>query len=174
MPAGASPELRTATRRDLATIEELERATFPDPWPFSAFESEIDSEAPPMLALCDGALAGYICRMLGPEELHITNMAVAPVHRRKGIGAMLLADTLEFAAGKGCRWAYLDVRPSNEAAQRLYEQFGFVEIFRRRKYYIRPQEDGLVMARPVEPLPRESCKPAIKDDVPGKTSDGLV
>lgn len=166
--------MRTATRRDLVAIEELERATFPDPWPWSAFASEIDGDAPPVVAECGGVLAGYMCRMLGPEELHITNIAVAPAYRRQGIGAALLTDTIEFAVCKGCRWIYLDVRPSNEAARALYERFGFVEIFRRRKYYIRPQEDGLVMARPVEPLPRDSTEPELKDDVPGNTSDGLV
>jgi len=174
MHAGATPELRAATRQDLPSIVELERATFPDPWPLSAFESEIASDAPPVVAVCDGALSGYICRMLGPEELHVTNIAVAPARRRQGIAAALLADTIAFATREDCRWIYLDVRPSNEAARALYLRFGFVEIFRRRKYYIRPQEDGLVLARPVELLPRGSAKPDLKDDVPGKTSDGLV
>lgn len=174
MRAGANPELRAATRRDLDRIAELERATFPDPWSATAFESEIDGDAPPVVAILDGAVAGYICRMLGPEELHITNIAVAPEFRRQGIAAALLADTIDFGAKRGCQWIYLDVRPSNEAARALYVRFGFVEIFRRRKYYIRPQEDGLVLARPVELLPPDSAEPDAKDDVPGKTSDGLV
>ena len=169
MRAGARAELRAATRRDLARIEELERACFPDPWPSSAFTSEIDGEAPMMVAVCDGMVAGYICRMLGPDELHITNIAVDPAGRRRGIAADLVADTIAFAASKGCRWIYLDVRPSNEPARALYERFGFVEIFRRRKYYIRPQEDGLVMARPVEPVPQDSLESDHENDVPGRT-----
>lgn len=174
MPDGAQVELRAATRADLEAILEIEKGAFHDPWPASAFTSEIDSEAPPVVAVMDGRVVGYLCRMLGPEELHITNLAVEPSCRRRGISRAMLADTIEFAAARACAMIYLDVRPSNVAARSLYDGFGFVEIYRRRKYYIRPQEDGLVLARPVEPRSPRSGRPLSKDDVPGKTSDGLV
>jgi ribosomal-protein-alanine N-acetyltransferase len=155
MQGGAPAELRVATRGDLDAILEIEQIAFRDPWSPSAFTSEIESEAPPVVAVADGRVVGYLCRMLGPEELHITNLAVDPAYRRRGISRALLADTIEFAAAKACAWIYLDVRPSNTAARALYEGFGFVEIYRRRKYYIRPQEDGLVLARPAAPRPPE-------------------
>jgi ribosomal-protein-alanine N-acetyltransferase len=41
--------------------------------------------------------------------------------------------------------ATLDVRLSNEDAQRLYLAFGFVEVGRRIRYYDDNDEDALVM-----------------------------
>ena len=39
----------------------------------------------------------------------------------------------------------LEVRTSNQAAQTLYQKFGFQVVHRRRKYYIDNKEDALLM-----------------------------
>ena len=50
----------------------------------------------------------------------------------------------------GCEWAYLEVRPSNEAALDLYRDWGFVAVGRRRSYYEDTGEDALVMRATVD------------------------
>jgi [ribosomal protein S18]-alanine N-acetyltransferase len=45
---------------------------------------------------------------------------------------------------------WLEVRPSNAAARRLYESRGFQLIGRRRGYYRAPVEDALVMRREID------------------------
>ena len=42
---------------------------------------------------------------------------------------------------------FLEVRESNAAAIAMYEQFGFIKISTRKKYYDSPVEDGLVMKK---------------------------
>jgi ribosomal-protein-alanine N-acetyltransferase len=54
---------------------------------------------------------------------------------------------LEDGAKLGARRATLEVRRSNEAAQKLYEKFGFTVAGVRRQYYTNPQEDALVLWR---------------------------
>jgi len=144
-------EVRKLHAGDIDAVLAIERRSYPDPWPRSAFTDDLDGKAPPLVAECEGRIAGYICCMLGPQELHITNIAVDEPFRRRGIAAQLLAAAIASGAVHGCAWVYLDVRPSNRAARMLYEQFGFVELFRRKRYYIRPPEDCLVMARQVDP-----------------------
>jgi ribosomal-protein-alanine N-acetyltransferase len=112
--------------------------------------------------------------MLGPQEMHITNVAVHIDFRRRGIGRMLLQDTLDFSAQHKCEWIYLDVRPSNVAARTLYERFGFVEIFRRKKYYNNPPEDGLVLARPVDMSRPGQDSPKAPEIRTGKHDHGMV
>jgi ribosomal-protein-alanine N-acetyltransferase len=141
--------IRDASRADLDAIVAIEQECFSDAWPRSVFAAEIASELPPRVAVLAEQVMGYLCLMQGPEELHITNIAVANRWRRRGVARALMSACLDIAVNLHCRWIYLDVRPSNQPARALYRRFGFVEIFRRRKYYIKPAEDGLVLARSV-------------------------
>ena len=70
---------------------------------------------------------------------------MSPSFRRKGLGKKLLEAAIQAARETECREIFLEVRPSNEPARRLYSQLGFLELYRRRGYYIKPSEDGLVL-----------------------------
>lgn len=74
------------------------------------------------------------------REREILNLAVLPLYRRLGIARALLASEMQHPA-----IYYLEVRESNEAARRLYESSGFVEIGRRHHFYSSPDETGIVM-----------------------------
>ncbi len=52
-----------------------------------------------------------------------------------------------------CPDVLLEVRQSNETAQRLYTRHGFVPIGRRRRYYQAPPEDAVVMRLTLRPRP---------------------
>ncbi len=77
--------------------------------------------------------------------MHVLNLAVAPAHRRQGTAKRLVQSALEKAYIKGARIAYLEVRASNMAAQKLYLSLGFTGISLRRGYYDGPTEDALIM-----------------------------
>lgn len=76
-----------------------------------------------------------------PEEAEILTLAVAPEHRRRGVGGALLQAFLEGRRGR----VFLEVRPSNAAARQLYQRFGFTETGRRASYYQSPSEDAIVL-----------------------------
>ena len=82
------------------------------------------------------------------DKTHITNIAIHPAFRRRGLGRRLLIHLLELAVEKGVSKATLEVRRSNEAAQRLYLGFGFEMIAVRKHYYSEENEDALVMWSP--------------------------
>ncbi|MBZ0253853.1 MAG: GNAT family N-acetyltransferase, partial [Candidatus Methylomirabilis sp.] len=82
--------------------------------------------------------------------VHLLNLAVAPAHRRRGLGAALYDETAAALRVVGARVMFLEVRPSNEAALALYRSRGLEVVGRRRRYYADNGEDAIVMAGEVE------------------------
>ena len=98
-----------------------------------------------------GTLLGYLCGSIIGDEFHISNIAVDPSLRRRGLGTKLLLSALVEASHYGATSASLEVRASNRAAQSLYRNFGFTELGRRRRYYSDPVEDAIIMwLHPIE------------------------
>jgi ribosomal-protein-alanine N-acetyltransferase len=132
---------------DVDEVLAIERASFSMPWSRGAFLYEIEQNR---VARCyvmrEGErIVGYICVWEVADEMHITNIAVHPASRRRGIGRGLLGSVLEDARRRATRLVVLEVRPSNIEARALYESFGFQVVGRRRGYYYDTGEDALVM-----------------------------
>jgi [ribosomal protein S18]-alanine N-acetyltransferase len=81
------------------------------------------------------------------DEAHITLLAVHPDYRRQGLGQALLIEMLASAWRRELNWATLEVRVSNQTAIALYQQFGFQEAGRRKRYYQDNDEDALILWR---------------------------
>ena len=79
------------------------------------------------------------------DEAHLVMLAVHPDYRRQGMGRAIVEHLLGIAQAKGCHWAVLEVRISNQAARALYEHLGFRVLGIRKKYYQDPPEDGLTL-----------------------------
>ncbi len=79
------------------------------------------------------------------EEAELHNLAVDPVHQRKGIARALLAEGFRRMREFEVLSVFLEVRASNQPAAALYASLGFRVIHIRRNYYQNPEEDGLVM-----------------------------
>ena len=132
---------------DLDEVLEIERASFSMPWSRGAFTYEIERNR---VARCwvmreDDRVAGYLCLWEVADELHITNVAVHPAYRRRGIGRAMLAAVLDDAVRRSLSLVGLEVRPTNAEARALYESFGFRVVGRRRGYYYDTGEDALIM-----------------------------
>jgi ribosomal-protein-alanine N-acetyltransferase len=133
-----------------ADILGIERASFPSPWTSFVFRQEINRPGSYLWALIiDDVLAGYICFSLLSAEIHLTNMAVHPSKRGRGIGLGLLKRMFEMGVSHGAETAWLEVRPSNRIARRLYDKAGFKEVGRKPKYYKDTNEDAIVMSLPL-------------------------
>ena len=75
----------------------------------------------------------------------LLTIATVPAARGRGLASLMLTELVGTARRAGCPEVLLEVRQSNEAAQRLYTRHGFVAIGRRRRYYQAPPEDAVVM-----------------------------
>ena len=141
---------------DLDSVVAIERASFTMPWSRGAFlyEMEKNRVARCLVMRDGGVVVGYVCLWEIGDELHITNIAVDPTVRRKGIGRTLLRGVLDDARQRGLRLVALEVRPSNIEARALYDSFGFRVVGRRRGYYYDTGEDALVMETALTPAAR--------------------
>jgi [ribosomal protein S18]-alanine N-acetyltransferase len=132
---------------DLDEVLPIERVSFATPWTRAAFSYEIEQNK---VARCTamrsaGRVVGYVCLWEIGHEIHITNLAVHPQWRRRGVGRRLLAFAMAEGIARGVTLAFLEVRPSNAQALKLYEGLGFQVIGRRTGYYFDTGEDALVM-----------------------------
>lgn len=85
------------------------------------------------------------------DEAELRNMAVDPLHQRKGIARALLAAGIDLLKRSGVCRLFLEVRASNQPAIALYRAADFRLTHTRRDYYHDPAEDALVMARDLAP-----------------------
>ena len=138
------------TRADAARCAELEVQLFEgdDPWPASAFVSELSGRHNHYVAArAADQLVGYagIARLglLRPYEYEIHTIGVDPAFQGRGIGRLLLDALLHYADGA----VYLEVRTDNTPAIALYRSAGFVEIGLRKRYYRVSGADAYTMRR---------------------------
>jgi len=143
-------ELRKLELRDLNTIEQIERESYPTPWSRSMFAGELAKPSSLSLGAFDpesGALAGYLVISRYVDAWHVMNLAVTESYRRRGVARTLLDRLFEVTAADERRGYTLEVRVSNEGAIKLYEAMGFVARGVRRGYYTDNREDALIMWR---------------------------
>ncbi len=91
-------------------------------------------------------LIGYVGLWYMAGEAHIVSIAVRETYRGQGVGELLMLGAVEMALRRGCEVLTLEVRVSNEAAQRLYEKYGFKNVGLRRRYYSDNGEDAYIMS----------------------------
>ncbi len=94
-----------------------------------------------------GELLGYAGLWFGDGagDADLLTVATLPSARRRGIATVMIAHLLRRARQAGCAAVLLEVRVSNAGAQALYRRLGFAPVGRRRRYYLAPVEDALVM-----------------------------
>jgi [ribosomal protein S18]-alanine N-acetyltransferase len=154
-PELLAPEvlIRPMRALDVADVVAIERSAYQYPWSEGIFR--------------DCLRVGYVCRVVtasrrvlaygvmsfGAGEAHILNLCVGEAWRGRGVGKRLLGTLLERATAAGIAEAFLEVRPSNTAAIRLYLALGFEQTGMRRGYYQAAggREDAVVLRRVLRP-----------------------
>ena len=131
----------------LPQVAELEKQCFSQPWTQAMLREELDNEFCEMLVAQDEdeCVAGYCGVQMITTEAYITNVAVSPDMRRRGIARALVKRMIDMASERGMDFITLEVRTSNSNARALYESLGFSCQGLRKRYYTNPSEDALIM-----------------------------
>lgn len=134
---------------DVAMVAQLERGSYAFPWSDAIFRDCLRAGYYCCVAQLDHIVMGYGIMSSGAGEAHVLNLCVAQDYRCRGIGTQLLGHMLEFARSLGVSDVFLEVRPSNTVAIRLYQSQGFSQIGVRRGYYQAQdgREDAVVLRR---------------------------
>ncbi len=141
--------VRQAEEKDIKIMAEMDVLCFSAPWSELSFEKEIKENhlAFYIVAEIDERVVGYAGLWCIVDEGHITNVAVHPDFRRKGIGEALVSVLLEHTTEIGLLSHTLEVRASNDPAIALYSKFGFEAAGVRKNYYEDNGEDAIIMWR---------------------------
>lgn len=149
VPASARLALRPMTLADVDAVMAIEQAAYAFAWTRgNVVDSLLAGHRAELLRDAHGELLGYSIASWGVEEMHLLNLTVAPEQQGRGHALVLLDALVREAREGGALQLWLEVRPSNARAQRLYERYGFVSVGVRRGYYpaaAGQREDAVVM-----------------------------
>lgn len=137
-------EIREMGFADLDEVTVLETAHQPRPWSRELFASELATGSRRLIvAVDDGEVVGFGGVMVIGDEAHVTNLLVAPSHRRRRIGRKLLSRLVKDSVVMGAQHLTLEVRSGNKAARDLYARMGLAPVGVRKNYY--GDDDAIIL-----------------------------
>ncbi|MDO4198468.1 MAG: tRNA (adenosine(37)-N6)-threonylcarbamoyltransferase complex transferase subunit TsaD [Erysipelotrichaceae bacterium] len=142
---------------DLKQVADIEMEAFPyDTWKENNFKDELNNtELAEMFVLKDkGEVIGYSGIWYMFENCDITTIAIKKEYRGNGYGKKLLKRMMNSACEHECEFMHLEVKVDNEAAIKMYRDFGF-EVVRTRKRYYTDGTDAYDMIANVIPYEEE-------------------
>jgi [ribosomal protein S18]-alanine N-acetyltransferase len=149
-----SVEIRPMHELDIPMVVAVEKAAYQFPWSEGIFRDCLRVGYVCRVIDVAGELGGYGIMSVGAGEAHILNVCVRAEYRCRGFARKTLLYLLDRARASGVQEAYLEVRPSNVAAARLYHSLGFEQVGIRRGYYqaLMGREDACVLRKIIPPV----------------------
>ncbi len=139
-------EITKMKNKHIEQIAEIEAQCFTLPWSKDGLVSELNNNRAVFLVAVDGEeVLAYMGMHNVLGEGYVTNVAVSPLYRRKGIARALIESQIAFANENQMLFISLEVRVSNDAAISLYEAKGFKRMGIRKNFYEKPVEDAVIM-----------------------------
>jgi ribosomal-protein-alanine N-acetyltransferase len=135
-------------KEEITSVMRIERDLYPFPWTEGNFRDSLSAGYSCWVCAFGPNVIGYAVMMLAAGEAHVLNIAVARDWQRQGLGGKLMRHLMKLAREYGATEIFLEVRPSNATARKLYHGMGFNEIATRRNYYPAHggREDAILMA----------------------------
>jgi ribosomal-protein-alanine N-acetyltransferase len=145
----AEADIRPMHDLDVPVVVAIERAAYQFPWSEGIFRDCLRVGYVCRVVEMGGELVGYGIMSVGAGEAHVLNVCIRDDHRGRGLARKVLLYLLDRARIAGMSEAFLEVRPSNIAAARLYHSLGFEQVGIRRGYYQATggREDAAVLRR---------------------------
>lgn len=140
-------QLAPMRRKHLRTVTRIENQVFPRPWTTSLFLSELAMRGKRAytVAQVGSLVVGYTGLMFVDDDAHITTIAVDPLWQKHQIATRLMLQNIRFALGVNAKNMTLEVKVTNDSAQKLYQKFGFAPAGVRKNYYAEVDGDALIM-----------------------------
>ena len=148
--------IRPMNELDVPLVGAIERAGYQFPWSDGIFRDCLRVGYVCRVVEMDGEMAGYGIMSVGAGEAHVLNVCILEEYRCRGLARKMLLYLLDRARIAGMYEAFLEVRPSNTIASRLYRSLGFEQVGIRRGYYqaAAGREDAQVLRRILHPEPK--------------------
>lgn len=137
---------KTMKHSDVEELMEIEQRAYVIPWSAGIVRDCIQMGYECQVARVQGEIVAYAFASIGAGEAHLLNITVKPELQGQGLGRRMLLQMLDLIQAQHVDTVYLEVRPSNKAARKLYRSIGFNQIGVRKGYYPDPKgrEDAYV------------------------------
>ena len=135
-------------RRHLRAVMRIDQQVYPRPWSLAIYQGELsqpEHRRVYVAARVGREVVGHAGLTVVADEGHITTVAVDPAWQRHGIGTRIMLVLARAALDRALVAMTLEVRATNQPAQRLYRRFGFDEAGTRAGYYAETGEDAVIM-----------------------------
>ena len=127
--------IRPMFQADLDAVLANEFTGYDFPWTRGVFQDCLKVGNQCWVLEQEGDILGHAIVTVGAGEAHLLNVCVRASAQGHGFGRQLVMYALEKAFDAGADAMFLEVRPSNHVAARLYESIGFIEVGVRKDYY---------------------------------------
>jgi [ribosomal protein S18]-alanine N-acetyltransferase len=146
-------EFRRMLPEDMPGVMKNERRGYTHPWTEGIFKDCLNSGYECWLIICVKKVIGHGIISIAAGESHMLNVCIHPDCQGHGFGKIMVEHLLARARKREAKRIYLEVRPSNVVAYKLYENMGFNEVGVRENYYPAyvGREDALVLAMELLP-----------------------
>ena len=128
---------------------DLDKKSLKGLWTKSQWEKELTDPKRICIGVIDietNNLLGLCSAWLVISELHITSLAVHPIHQRKGIGKFLISNLIKRCNSLHTNQIHLEVKETNEKAKAFYKSMGFKIIGNRSNLY-KDGSDAIVFTK---------------------------
>lgn len=136
---------------DAEDLAALHAHAFRHGWPATEMEALISDPTVTTLVAREGRTAftrrpvGFVMVRAAADEAEVLTVAVAPTRRGRGIGRLMMDETIRRLYFMRVASLFLEVDEGNASALTLYRRLGFREVGRRANYYAGGTANALVM-----------------------------
>ncbi len=140
---------RPMSELDLEQVIAIEEAVYEFPWSIGIFQDCLSAGYCCWLMEQDECVSGYGVMSVLADEAHILNLFIKSNFQNNGLGKEMLDYLIDLAKVHHADVMFLEVRPSNRQALKIYEKSGFDEVGSRKDYYPAKfgREDALILAK---------------------------
>ncbi len=133
------------TAEHLSDVANLERSCFSEPWSEKSLALLTGTGGFGVVLLWNKQVVAYGGMTTVLDEGTVTNIAVHPEFRGRGLGRRVVRFLLSEAEERGVENVFLEVRESNQIARSLYCGEGFEMCGTRKNFYRFPTESAVQM-----------------------------
>ena len=137
---------RALSQGDMPLVHSIEQRVYEDPWSLQLLSDSLKAPMTHSVGLfANDECIGYAIYQVIFTEGHLLNIAIEKKFQGRGWGTQFLEKVMKDAREFGALYLFLEVRPSNERARKIYEKRGFRTLLKREKYYSNGEDAILMM-----------------------------
>ncbi len=129
-------EIHTMRLSDLEEIKNNLESDFDNFWNYEIFKEELgNTNSSYLVLLYDDEIIGFGGIKIILDEANLMDIVIKKSMRNQGFAKLLLNELINISKEENCSSITLEVNENNIYAIKLYNNFNFKQVGKRKKYY---------------------------------------